>query len=61
LEFSGTLRAQTAPGYDDASTVTENFCRSFYGGKTLTAEQQEETQTALARLKHGTDQLAQRR
>jgi len=60
FEFLQSLRTQTAPGYSDATVVTDNFCRSFYGGKVLTPDEQKETQTALTRLKHGTDHHAQR-
>jgi hypothetical protein len=60
LEFCESLRTETAPDYTDASTITQHFCRSFYGGKTLTRDQQEQTQAALDRLKHGNDHHAQR-
>ncbi len=60
LEFLVNLRERSASGYNDAATVTDHFCRAFYGEKTLTPRQQEQTQTALARLKNGTDNLAER-
>jgi transglutaminase-like putative cysteine protease len=55
FEFLRALRAKTDPRYTEATVVTDNFCRSFYGGKVLTPEEQEETLSALTRLKNGSD------
>lgn len=58
IEFLALLRDRARHAYNDAAIVTGIFCRSFYGEKPLTPEEQLEARSAVARLKsshrHGT-------
>lgn len=66
FEFLESLRAQAPHAYTDAATVTQHFCRSHYGEKSLSPEEQMQARLAVARLKqeaetrHATDPIAER-
>ena len=51
IEFLEVLRQRAARDYHEAAVVTDVFCRSYYGQKTLTAEEQFGARIAVARLK----------
>lgn len=55
FEFLEQLRAKAGHAYTDAATVTQIFCRSHYGEKTLSPEEQMQARLAVARLKQDTE------
>jgi hypothetical protein len=50
-EFAGTVHRDLVGIHEDVATVTDNFCRTFYGEKALTKTELAETEVALKRLK----------
>ena len=51
LEFVSLVGKKSEPLREEVAVVTENFCKTFYGEKTLTKGELAETELALKRLK----------
>jgi hypothetical protein len=51
IEFLEELRRLAPQGYNDAAVITQQFCRGYYGRKTLTNEELAQARHAVQRLK----------
>lgn len=51
MEFLSDIHREARSSHADAQSVTETFCRSYYGGKTVSDSEERATEEALDRLK----------